>query len=85
MEEKQISAITFFVTMSGVANRWRNMDVRLPYLPRDYHHRVSRKYIFSSLIHSDCYPKLSEENHPSQLKKKPTVDACSHSSYERTR
>lgn len=30
------------LTMSGVANQWRNMDVRLLHLPRDYNNRVSQ-------------------------------------------
>lgn len=47
------------ITLSGVANQWRNMDVGLPHLPRDYHHGVSQKYGSAIEISEKCTIKPS--------------------------
>ncbi len=57
LQKTKVNVIECFSeTIPGVANHWRNMDVRLPHLPRDYHHRVSRS--FQSFVFL-CRPWIS--------------------------
>lgn len=40
-EKKKSCVNSVRLVLSGVARQWRDVDFRLPHLPRNHHHRVS--------------------------------------------